>query len=192
MKKFLAIGLCLLLCSGVFAVDYARVVRNGVLVKTQNPVFSSVTVTTLNYNVVGTVTASVGVMTTANISNLGKALNTQGFAITGGSAYTAGTITGTAVTASTSLYTPAATITTASVTYYGAINASTMVGTSVTASVGVYAPLATITTASITSITLPIAAASCTAITSANLDALALNKTVTLNINGTNYQIFCK
>lgn len=77
MKKVLALlALLMLLCSSAFAYNYT--------------VLTDLQVT--NLLVDDTLTANIK-STTANISNLGSALNTQGYAITGGSAITAGAVT---------------------------------------------------------------------------------------------------
>jgi hypothetical protein len=58
MKKILTFLVLVTLCSSVFAVDTIRVIRSGKLIKTSSPILSTVTITTINYTTVGTVTAN--------------------------------------------------------------------------------------------------------------------------------------
>ena len=113
MKKYLSLLIALfLIVSTASAIDYVGVnagSKRGKFSKTNSPVFAEVTATTANYTYTGTITANVFVatssatipvatITTASITNLGAALNTQAYAITGGSAITAGLLTCTGVT----------------------------------------------------------------------------------------------
>lgn len=105
MKKIIVLLIALLSIS--FAVDYVGVNSGSVrgkFSKTSSPTFAQVTTTTWNYVVTGNVTCNtlvvtssatipVATITTASITNLGAALNTKGYAITGGSNFVVGIIT---------------------------------------------------------------------------------------------------
>lgn len=59
MKKILGIiALIFVLCSSAFAIDTVKVVRAGKATNTQTPIFSEITVASINYTYTGVVTAN--------------------------------------------------------------------------------------------------------------------------------------